>query len=172
MGNQLTHETYMQEALIEAQAALENGEFPVGCLFTSAHGIIARGRRENSGEQSRNEIDHAEIITLRGLLRQQPDYDLSTVTVYSTMEPCLMCFATLLLSGVRRFVWAYEDVMGGGTGVNLSKLPPLYSQMKVELVGGVLRAQSLQLFQHFFSHHSYWQDSLLSRYTLEQVIED
>lgn len=167
-----THETYMQEALKEAQLALEDGEFPVGCLFTSTNGIIASGRRENSGERRRNEIDHAEIVTLRKLLSRQPDYDLSTVTVYSTMEPCLMCFATLLLSGVRRFVWAYEDVMGGGTSLNLSNLPPLYNQMKIELVGGVLRSQSLQLFQYFFSHHSYWQDSLLSRYTLAQVIED
>ncbi|PIE69655.1 MAG: tRNA-specific adenosine deaminase, partial [Deltaproteobacteria bacterium] len=150
-------EKYMLEALVEAQAALDQGEFPVGCLFVAEQKILARGRRVNSSEAQRNEIDHAEMVTLRGLLAKHPGCDLSQVTVYCTMEPCLMCYTTLLLSGVRRFVWGYEDVMGGGTGLLLQDQAPLFAQMQVELIGKVLRNQSLHLFQQFFKHHSYWQ---------------
>jgi tRNA(adenine34) deaminase len=46
-----------------------------------------------------------------------PDIDRSTVTMYCTMEPCLMCFSAILLSGIGRIVYAYEDVMGGGPDV-------------------------------------------------------
>lgn len=81
-----------------------------------------------------------------------------------------MCYATMLLSGIRRFVWAYEDVMGGGTNVDLARLNPLYAEMKTELVPGVLRNESLALFQDFFKRYSYWQNSLLSRYTLAQYV--
>ena len=166
------HEHFMTLALEEARLALRDGEFPVGCVMVADGRVVAKGRRQNSGEVCRNEIDHAEILTLRRLIAEQPGLDLGKVTVYSTMEPCLMCYTTLLLSGIRVFVWAYEDVMGGGANLPLYMLNTLYAQMRVQLVDRVLRAESLSLFQQFFQSGSYWQDSLLARYTLAQLLED
>ena len=84
-----------------------------------------------------------------------------------------MCFSALLLSNVRTFVYAYEDVMGGGTNLVLDQLKPLYSSMAVDIIPGVLRSESLQLFQQFFSSDSsgYWQNSLLAKYTLAQSVK-
>ena len=53
------HEHHMDAALDEARAALAAGEFPVGCVFIVDGEIVARGRREHSGEGCRNEIDHS-----------------------------------------------------------------------------------------------------------------
>lgn len=155
----------MQAALAEARLALAEGEFPVGCVLAEEGRIIAQGRRRNSGSTSRNELDHAEIVTLRSLLAAQPSRQCSRITCYSTLEPCLMCFSTMLLSGIRRFVWAYEDVMGGGTALPLDRLVPLYQEMQVELLPGLLRDESLTLFARFFQDHSYWQGSLLASST-------
>ncbi|RUM43376.1 MAG: hypothetical protein DSY80_05740 [Desulfocapsa sp.] len=83
-----------------------------------------------------------------------------------------MCHATLLLSGIRSFIRAYENVMGGGTSVPLQKLSALYKDMKVRLVPGVLRRERLELFCHFFEQYSYWQNSLLAEYTLRQWRKD
>ena len=166
------HEHYMAIALDEARQALKAGEFPVGCVMVAEGRILARGRRQNSTEASRNEIDHAEVLTLRHLIAEQPGLDLGTVTVYSTLEPCLMCYSTMLLSGIRSFVWAYEDVMGGGANLPLYMLNTLYAQMRVHLIDRVRRAESLQLFQQFFQTGTYWQDSLLARYTLAQTVEE
>lgn len=165
------HERFMGAALAEAGAALKAGEFPVGVVLVADGEILVRAGRRNSRAQSRNEIDHAEINALRILLREHAQVEPSRVSVYSTMEPCLMCYSTLLLSGIRRFVWAYEDVMGGGTNLALQQLTPLYQAMQVDLVAGVLRQESLALFQLFFREHDYWQDSLLSRYTLSQQLD-
>lgn len=162
------HEDWMHLALAEAAAALEEGEFPVGCVIVRDGVAVARARRRNSGGAHANELDHAEILALRQLLRDFPAADCSRMTAYSTMEPCLMCYAALLLSGIRRIVWAYEDVMGGGTSLQLELLPELYSGMRVELVSHVLRHESLALFQNFFRRHEYWRDSPLARYTLAQ----
>ena len=166
------HEHFMMVALDEARLALRDGEFPVGCVMVAEGRILARGRRQNSGEACRNEIDHAEVLTLRRLIAEQPGLDLGKVTVYSTMEPCLMCYSTMLLSGIRSFVWAYEDVMGGGVNLPLYMLNTLYAQMRVHLLDRVLRTESLHLFQQFFQSGSYWQDSLLARYTLAQPLEE
>ncbi len=159
---------FMKEALVQAGEALDSGNFPVGCVLVADDMVLARGQRINSTGSSLNELDHAEIITLRTMLSDHPGVDCGKVTAYSTMEPCLMCYATMLLSGIRRFVWAYEDVMGGGTALALKDLPSLYEDMEVELMPGVLRRESLHLFQQFFRGYSYWQDSLLARYTLKQ----
>ncbi len=161
----------MAEALAEAESALAAGEFPVGCVLVGDGRILARGHRENSRGPHFNELDHAEVVTLRTLLRRQPGIDCASLTLYSTMEPCLMCYATMLLSGIRRVVWAYEDVMGGGTSLELSRLAPLYAAMEVEVRGRVLRERSLRLFARFFRTWTYWQDSLLATYTLEQADE-
>ncbi len=165
------YERFMQEALSEARQALDQGEFPVGCVFVENEKIVARGRRVNSSQANQNEIDHAEIITLRTLLESNKAIDPAEITVYSTMEPCLMCYATMLLSGIRCFVWAYEDVMGGGTNLPLDTLRPLYAEMQVECVGNICRQESLLLFQEFFQRYSYWQDSFLADYTLKQPSE-
>ena len=162
-------EQFMRLALDEAESALAGGEFPVGCVLVRNGQVLARGSRRNSEGALANEIDHAEVVTLHRLFAEYPGIDCRTITAYSTMEPCLMCYATMLLSGIRRFVWAYEDVMGGGTSLPLQNLPPLYQDMEVELVPSVLRSESLALFGRFFQNYSYWQGSRLADYTLAQL---
>jgi tRNA(adenine34) deaminase len=82
-----------------------------------------------------------------------------------------MCYVTLLLNGIRTIVYAYEDIMGGGTNLDLNKLTPLYREMSVAITPHILRRESLELFRIFFADqdNTYWQDSPLARYTLEQI---
>ena len=165
------HKHFMESALAEAKEALAANEFPVGCVLVYEDTVVARGRRANSQFQTCNELDHAEIAALRQLVTMRPDINLSRVVAYSTMEPCLMCFATMLLNGIRTFVYAYEDAMGGGTNLPLAQLNPLYQEMQVAVVPHVLRDESLALFKQFFnnSDNRYWHGSLLADYTLNQT---
>jgi len=160
----------MTEALKMAHRALDQGEFPVGCVIADRGSVMARGHR--TGTAVENEIDHAEINALRQLGLVDPQVDRSCLVLYSTMEPCLMCFAAIMLSGIGRIVYAYEDVMGGGTGCDRSVMAPLYRDSPLTVTAGVLREQSLALFRRFFkaAGSDYWADSLLCRYTLEQPI--
>ncbi|UCD66841.1 MAG: nucleoside deaminase [Deltaproteobacteria bacterium] len=165
------HDIYMREALLEAREALIAGEFPVGCVMVYEEEIISRGRRINSKAPNDNELDHAEIMALRKLFALHPEIDRSQIIVYSTMEPCLMCYVTLLLNGINKIVYAYEDIMGGGTSLNLKELTPLYQEMSVSITPNILRRDSLELFNSFFADqdNTYWQDSPLARYTLDQI---
>ena len=167
----MEHERFMRLALNEAEKALGAGDFPVGCVLVKDNLVLASGRRKNSSGKHANELDHAEVITLKDMMQKNPQYNMDGVTAYSTMEPCLMCYTTLLLSGIRSFVWAYEDIMGGGTNLPLDRLNQLYTEMQVECVPHVLRTESLVLFQDFFRRYSYWENSELARYTLEQNLE-
>ncbi len=81
-----------------------------------------------------------------------------------------MCFGAILLNRICEIVYAYEDVMGGGTACPTESLPPLYHDHKIRITRAVERQASLRLFQTYFANpdNRYWQGSLLARYTLAQ----
>ncbi len=162
---------FMQAALDEARRALEDGEFPVGCVIVGAGRIIVRSARRGSRSINPSEIDHAEMLALRHLESLDGHIAREDLVIYSTMEPCLMCFAALTLSRIGKVVYAYEDVMGGGTNCDLESLPPLYRTLGPRVVGGILRSESLALFKAFFGDaaNTYWQGSLLESYTSDQA---
>lgn len=168
----MNHEKFMQVALEQANNALNQGEFPVGTVFVHDNQVAASGQRAHTRGRLApvNEIDHAEILALRNFLAEESTMPVEDIIVYSTMEPCLMCYSTMILNGIRNIVYAYEDVMGGGTNLPLEQLKPLYAEMNVRIIPHILREQSLELFQKFFSNpeNEYWKDSLLANYTLSQ----
>lgn len=162
-------EKYMRIALQQAENALSQGEFPVGCVIVRDDEVVAAGERINSAENI-NELDHAEIVALRSYLKEYDSSDMGSLIVYSTLEPCLMCQATMLVNGITNIVYGYEDVMGGGTNLSLDNLSPLYKDKKLTIRGGVLRNESLMLMQQFFGSGSstYLKDSYLCEYTMKQ----
>jgi tRNA(adenine34) deaminase len=166
----MNYEIFMREALALARGALNRGEFPVGCVMVYQDKILATGARKGTIQSNRNELDHAEMVALRRLIDLDAPITHGDITVFCTMEPCLMCYAALILAGVGKIVYAYEDVMGGGSACDLSSLPPLYKNSSITVVADVMRTESLKLFKAFFSNpdHGYWKDSLLATYTLAQ----
>lgn len=165
------HIHFMGKALEQARRAYKRGEFPVGCVIVKQNAVVAAGRRMGTADNGTNEVDHAEMVALRRLGDLNPGFDLHGAAIYCSMEPCLMCFGAILLSGIGKVVYAYEDVMGGAAGMDRSCLPPLYRNNRIEIVPHILREESLSLFAAYFSSplNSYWRDSPLARYTLAKA---
>ena len=166
----MNYERFMKKALELAEDALALGEFPVGCVMVHRGKILATGARKGTIGDTRNELDHAETVALRRLMDLDEPINHGDVTVFCTMEPCLMCYAALILAGIGKIVYAYEDVMGGGSACELSRLNPLYKNSPITVIPAVMRTESLKLFQTYFSNpaNSYWKNSLLAEYTLAQ----
>ncbi len=179
-NTEIDHKKWMKLALAQAQDALLAGEFPVGCVLVASGKVVGQGRRLYSSTLS-NELDHAEILAIRDWISQGRQGE--DIWAYVTLEPCLMCFGALIINGIHRICFAYEDVMGGATGLSFnrsnSKGPPtelmmgnirdLYSSASIELVPWVMRQESLALFKKFFSDSKaeYLADTFLARYTLD-----
>ncbi|WDP91439.1 MAG: nucleoside deaminase [Desulfobacter sp.] len=168
----MEYEFFMEKALEQAGSAYDQGQFPVGCVIVQDNEVIATGARTGTaGELSFfSEIDHAEIRALKALESADVVFRPADAVLFCTMEPCLMCFSAIILSGIKTIVFAYEDAMGGGTGVDLDSLPSLYREACVTVVPRVLRQKSLDLFYNFFNKEAnlYWKDSFLEAYTLAQ----
>lgn len=169
----MTDEELMQIALAEARGALAAGEFPVGCAVAGPAGIVARTSRRGSRGGRPSELDHAEMLALRRIEGLTPP-PRPPLTLATTLEPCLMCFGAILLAGVERVVYAFEDAMGGASGLALASVGPLYRLRRPTVVARVARPQSLALFRAFFEDpaNGYWRDSHLAHYTLAQPPDD
>ncbi len=163
---------YMMLALEQAAHAFDRGEFPVGCVIVQDGKVVTVGSRKGTTPDKFlcSEIDHAEIRALKSLETIDSCFDPGKAVLYVTMEPCLMCFGAIILTGIKKIVYAYEDPMGGGTGCDLRQLPPLYEKCGIEVIPGVLRRKSLDLFVRFFNKETnlYWKNSYLETYTLDQ----
>ncbi|MBF0230566.1 MAG: nucleoside deaminase [Desulfamplus sp.] len=118
-------------------------------------------------------INRAKIVPEKGSLISSSKIMPEQCTLYCTMEPCLMCFGAIILSGIKKIVYSFEDPMGGGTSCDLKSLSPLYRDSGIKITPHVLRYKSLELFARFFSKEDnlYWKDSLLEKYTLEEMVK-
>ncbi len=137
---------FMKYALEEARAALDEGQMPVGAVAVVGGVVCGRGHRSAAGNPR---LDHAEMIALRAALDGAPDVG-QQVTIYTTLEPCVMCFGTILHSRIGRVVFALEDPYGGASRLPETRLPERH-RVHVPLVErGLLRKQSMELFVEFF----------------------
>lgn len=164
----MDYQFFMGKAIEEAEQALYTGEFPVGCVMVYEDRVLVTGSRRRSSSAKRNELDHAEMLALRRLVDMEEDIEREKVTLFSTLQPCLMCYSALIVNGIRTIVYAYEDVLGGCTELDLKSLTPYYQEMEVAVFSGILRQQSLDLFKGFFSdpHNDYLRGTVLAQHAL------
>lgn len=161
-----TDARFMDEALRHAAAALARGEFPVGCVLVRGGRIVAAGARRGSRAAAGRELGHAEMVALHAL--SEAEEDPAPLRAFVTLEPCLMCFAALLLHGTAEIVFAFEDVMGGAASIDRAALAPLYREAPLRVRGGLRRRESLRLLQAFYRdpRNAYWRGSLLAQHIL------
>jgi cytosine deaminase len=90
----------LREAIAEARRGLAEGGLPIGSVLADARGaIVARGH--NLRVQSGDPTAHAETVCIRNAGRRR---DWPSLTLVSTLSPCIMCAGTALLYRIRTVV--------------------------------------------------------------------
>jgi tRNA(adenine34) deaminase len=144
----LSHEAFLREALALAREAEEAGEVPVGAVVVVAERIVGRGR--NSPISTNDPTAHAEILALREAARSIGNYRLEGATLYSTLEPCVMCAGALVHARVARLVFGARDLRFGGVRSKFQIADSDVLNHRVEIVEGVLGPECADLIRRFF----------------------
>ncbi len=125
-----------QACLEEAWAAYCAGSVPIGAVVTDGNGqILARGRNHardvGPAPVHSHTLAHAEINALLALNSDHADPH--TYILYTSCEPCPLCFGAFYMSGLRELRYASRDPFAGS--VNLLGTTPYLSRKPIRVFG-------------------------------------
>ena len=112
-----------KEAFSLAWQSYKKNTIPIGAVIVDSEGnIISRGRNRIYDEVSNHPLAgtymaHAEM-TAMSTLKDKEHPNVKEYTLYSTMEPCPMCFGTMVMMGIRNLRYAARDGFAGATELN------------------------------------------------------
>jgi len=147
-GLSLDH-SFMRRALELAALALEHHEVPVGAVAVSEGLIVGQGF--NRKEMERDATAHAEMLALREAAGTLGRWRLTDVTLFVTLEPCVMCAGAMVQARLGRLVFAAPDRKGGACGSEYNIPRDFRLNHQVETRGGVLAEESERLLSDFFA---------------------
>jgi tRNA(adenine34) deaminase len=138
----------MREALRLARSGANSGEVPVGAVVAIAGETVGRGW--NSPVARNDPTAHAEILALREAAARMGNYRLEGATLYSTLEPCVMCAGALVVARVARLVFGARDLRFGGVRSKFQIADSDLLNHRVEVVENVLAVECVELLREFF----------------------
>lgn len=142
---------YMDESFRFAREALAAQEVPVGCIFVHNRTVLATGR--NTVNITRNATRHAEINCIDEVNEYCKINNLNVneifkeISVYVTVEPCIMCAAALYDLNVKCIVFGCKnDRFGGQTVFDVGAV---YTKSTI-VKGGHREDEAMALLKEFY----------------------
>jgi len=105
-------ESYMRKCIEIGGRAARVAEAPVGAIVVRESRLVAQ-----AGEEVKTTLDvtaHAEVVAIRRASRSMGTLDLSRCTLYTNVEPCVLCsYAIRRVSIARVVIGAPAGALGG-----------------------------------------------------------
>jgi tRNA(adenine34) deaminase len=145
----MTDEYWMRKALAAAREARDIDEVPIGaCLVSAENELIATGH-------NRTIIDcdptaHAEVLVLREAARKIENYRLTGTTLYTTIEPCVMCAGAIVNARIERLVYGTADERFGAVRTKFQLCDSSSLNHQAAITVGVLETECREVMQEFF----------------------
>lgn len=147
----MTDESLLQAAIDAARRGIAAGQTPFGA-------VIARDGEAIAAAHNRVWADtditaHAEVTAVREACKALGTVDLSGCTVYSTTEPCPMCFSAIHWARISRIV--YGAVIADAQRFGFNELDISNETLAeiggrdVDIRGGLLREECVALFEEW-----------------------
>ncbi|HPY96065.1 MAG TPA: tRNA adenosine(34) deaminase TadA [Candidatus Cloacimonadota bacterium] len=141
-----THEYWMKFALEEAKKAMLIDEIPVAAIAVKNDELVFSAH--NLTRQQQNPLAHAEKLVIDELLKKEKY--LYNYTLYITLEPCMMCAGSIILSRVGTVVFGAKDMKSGACGSIYNVLKDQRFNHQPNLVTGVLHEECADILRVFF----------------------
>jgi tRNA(Arg) A34 adenosine deaminase TadA len=142
----------MKMAIEVCRAGVAAGQTPFGACIVSAAGQVL-ACEHNRVWQSTDPTAHAEVQAIRVACGKLGQVHLEGATIYSTTEPCPMCFSAIHWARMARIVYAAGIADAADFGFNELRVSNAdlkrLGQLSVELAPGVLRDDAVAVYQQW-----------------------
>lgn len=100
----MTERELLLLAIEKSAESVQAGAFPVGAVIARGGEVIATAISD--GKRLQDPTSHAETAAIRLACQKLGKRELKDVVLYSSLEPCLMCFSASSWASVPRVVYA------------------------------------------------------------------
>ncbi|MCX8175230.1 MAG: nucleoside deaminase [Candidatus Micrarchaeota archaeon] len=145
---------FMRIAIKKTVEGIKDGQTPFGAAIVKDGKLICAAH--NVVWDTMDITAHGEVNAIRIACRRLGTIDLSGCTIYSTCEPCPMCFSAIHWAKISRIV--FGATIADAKSAGFRELEITNAQMKrmgkskIKIKGGVLRSECLRLFALFRKH--------------------
>ncbi|MEC9190475.1 MAG: nucleoside deaminase [Pseudomonadota bacterium] len=139
----------MRRCLDLASISYENEEVPIGAVLTLKNKIISESH--NSVISDLDPTSHAEIKVIRDAAKKLGNYRLNDTTLYTSLEPCIMCLGAITEARIKEVYYAAESDENFSLEekiATIKKVFPLDHIPKVKK--GFYKDESSRLLKEFF----------------------
>lgn len=141
---------FMREAIKLANDNIKNGGGPFAAIIVKDDKIVGRG-----ANQVTNHIDptaHAEILAIRDASKNLNTIDLADCTLYTTCEPCPMCFGAIYWSHISKVFYGNSKEDAANIGFDddfiYKELELSKDKRKLKMVS-LLRDEAIETFKEW-----------------------
>ena len=145
----MNYQSLMDQAIELAKSAAIENEVPVGSIIVDEDEKIL-GKGFNQREGSNNPISHAEINAINDAVKNLKNWRAEDLTIFVTLEPCVMCAGAILQARFKRLVFGAWDQKAGAVGSVWDLIRDPRSLHQVEVVAGIKETECSELLQDFF----------------------
>jgi guanine deaminase len=147
----MCNEEFMKAAISKAREGIEHGQTPFGACIVKNGKIISC--EHNRVWEITDITAHAEIVAIREACSKQGSVDLSGCEIYTTTEPCPMCFSAIHWARIGKVIFGtgIEDAVNVGFNeITVSNEDMIrIGKSPVTVEGGFLYDENLALFREF-----------------------
>ena len=102
---------FMNLALKQALKAYKKQEVPIGAIIVKNGKIISKSYNKKENKQITTK--HAEIIAIERACKKLKTWHLDGCEIYTTMEPCLMCYGAIEQSRISKIYYGLKNMNFG-----------------------------------------------------------
>lgn len=99
-----TDTDFLKQAIEKSKESVAAGGFPVGVVIVKNGEVIVSAI--SNGKQLKDPTSHGEVAAIREACQKLGTRDIPEVTLYSSLEPCLMCLTACSWASIPKIVYA------------------------------------------------------------------
>lgn len=148
-----TDEKFMQMAIGKCREGIDKGQTPFAACIVKDGKVIACDH--NIVWESTDITAHGEIHAIRNACKHINNIDLRGCTIYSTCEPCPMCFTAIHWARIDKIYYGADIADAERFGFNELKVSnQMLKEMglsNVEIVGDFMKTECVEVFEYWAS---------------------
>jgi len=149
-----TDADWMRLAIEKAREGMINGQTPFGAVITKHNELVVAAH--NVVWATTDITAHGEVNAIRLACKALGTIDLSGCTIYSSTEPCPMCFSAIHWAGIEKIFYGANIADATAAGFNELVISnddmKRMGQSKVEVIKDFMKKEAQDVFHEFMKN--------------------